>query len=96
MTHAINIHSAHVNPTQEISRSVKTEKIDIAVVYKQYKDSTIDVNSFRATCIAAINGSSGKPDKKRLSVNALQTQKSKAQLLFKTNNYFMAGQGLRV
>ena len=75
----------------EVFRAVKAEKIDIAVVYKHYEDSTIDVNSFRNICVAAINGSSGKADKKRLFVNALQTQKSKAQLLFKTNNDVMAG-----
>lgn len=95
MTHCINIASSKVNPTMEITgRKVKTDRIDINGLYMAY--NTEDVVTFKETCILAIEQSSGKKETKMRFVNELRAIRSKDRMLMVVNNFWLAGQGLKV
>lgn len=95
MTHCINIVSSKVNPTMEVtSRKVKMDRIDINGLYEAYREQ--DVATFKETCILAIEQSSGKKETKMRFVNELRSIKSKDRMLMVVNNFWLAGQGLKV
>ena len=95
MTHCININSANVNPTMEVSgRKVKTDRIDIDALYLAY--NTQDADTFKKTCIEAIQGSSGKKGTKASFVVKLMGTNTKDHMLMTVNNFWLAGQGLKV
>lgn len=95
MSHCININTVKVNPTMEVSvKKVKTDRIDISTFYDRY--NTEDVATFKATCIEAIEQSSGKKETKMRFVNTLQQCRSKDKMLSVVTNYWLAGQGLKV
>lgn len=95
MTHCINIASSKVNPTMEVTvKKVKTDRIDISALYEAYREQ--DVRQFKETCIAAIQGSSGKMTTKMRFVNELRRVSSKERMLTVVNNFWLAGQGLKV
>lgn len=95
MTHCININSASVNPTMEITvRKVRTDRIDIQAVYDAH--ASMGVEDFKDFCIEAIIASSGKVETKRRTYNAIARSLSKDNVLNIVNNYWLAGQGLKV
>lgn len=95
MSHCININTATVNPTMEVSvKKVKTDRISIQSVYSAY--ATMDTDAFKDFCIEAIQGSSGKNETKIRTGHAIHFARSKAQVLKIVNNYWLAGQGLKV
>jgi hypothetical protein len=95
MTHCINIVSSKVNPTMEVSvRKVKTDRIDIQDVYSRFAVETAD--TFRMTCKTAIEGSSGKKETKSRFLRVLDETKSKDRMLKIVNDFYLAGNGLKV
>ena len=95
MTHMININSAKVNPTMEVTvKKVKTDRIDIQAVYASY--SSMGTDAFKAYCMDVIEGSSGKKETKMKFRSALMLIKSKDRMLKIVNDYYLAGNGLKV
>lgn len=95
MSHCININTVKVNPTMEVSvRKVKTDRIDIQAIYGAH--ATMCAEDFRDFCIEAIIASSGKAETKKRTCNAIAKSWSKAHALTIVNNYWLAGQGLKV
>ena len=95
MTHCINIASSKVNPTMEVTvRKVKTDRIDIQDVYTRFAAESTD--TFRMSCKAAIEGSSGKKETKSRFLRALDETKSKDRMLKIVNDFYLAGHGLKV
>lgn len=95
MTHCINVRTANVNPTMETTtRSVKVDRIDINSLYGYYNTQTVD--EFKKTCIEAIEQSSGKKTTKARFVAGLNQLRTKDRMLTTVNNYWLAGQGLKV
>lgn len=95
MSHCININTVKVNPTMEVSvRKVKTDRIDIQSVYSAY--AIMDTDAFKDFCFDAIAASSGTNYTKIHTGHAIHFARSKAQVLKIVNNYWLAGQGLKV
>lgn len=95
MSHCININSAKANPTMEVTvRKVKTDRIDIQSVYAAY--SNMGTEAFKAFSIDVINGSSGKTETKVKFCHAIHFAKSKDRVLKIVNDYYLAGNGLKV
>ena len=95
MTHCINIASSKVNPTMEVTvKKVKTDRIDISALYEAYRVQ--DVATFKQTCIEVIQGSSGKKETKARFVTEIMGTRSKERMLTVVNNFWLAGQGLKV
>ena len=95
MTHMININSAKVNPTMEVTAGkVKTDRIDIQAVYASY--SSMGTEAFKDYCIDVIAASSGKTETKVRFSHAIHFTKSKISVLKIVNNYYLAGNGLKV
>lgn len=95
MSHCININTVRVNPTMEVSvKKVKTDRIDIQSVYSAH--ATMDTDAFKDFCFNVIADSSGKNDTKIRTCHAIHFARSKAQVLKIVNNYWLAGQGLKV
>lgn len=95
MSHCININTATVNPTMEVSvKGVKTDRIDIKAFYARY--DVEDTVTFKNTCIEAIMQSSGKKETKARFAMTLQQCRSKDKMLSVVTNYWLAGNGLKV
>ena len=95
MTHMININSAKFNPTMEVTvKKVKTDRIDIQAVYASH--ASMDTEAFKDYSIDVISGSSGKTETKMRFMNAIHFAKSKAHVLKIVNDYYLAGNGLKV
>ena len=95
MTHMININSAKVNPTMEVTvKKVKTDRIDIQAVYASH--ASMGMEDFKDFCIDVIAASSGKTETKVRTTVAIHFAKSKARVLMIVNNYYLAGNGLKV
>ncbi len=95
MTHMININSAKFNPTMEVTvKKVKTDRIDIQAVYASH--ASMGMEAFKDFCIDVIAASSGKTETKVRTSHAIHFAKSKAQVLMIVNNYYLAGNGLKV
>lgn len=95
MSHCINIISAKVNPTMEVTvRKVKNDRINIQEVYSQY--GALDMEAFKDYCIDVIAASSGKTETKVRFSYAIHFAKSKARVLKIVNDYYLAGKGLKV
>ena len=95
MTHMINIISAKVNPTMEVTvKKVKTDRIDIQAVYASY--SSMGTEAFKDFCIDVISGSSGKTETKVRFCHAIHFAKTKDRVLKIVNDYYLAGNGLKV
>lgn len=95
MSHCINIISAKANPTMEVTvRKVKNDRINIQEVYSQY--GALHTDAFRSYCVDVIEASSGKAQTKMKFRNALMLTKSKDRMLKIVNDYYLAGNGLKV
>ena len=95
MTHCININSAKVNPTMEVTvKKVKTDRIDIQAVYSRY--GALQLYGFKVYCMDVISGSSGKTETKIRFMNAIHFAKTKDRVLKIVNDYYLAGNGLKV
>lgn len=95
MTHCINIVSSKINPTMEVSvRKVKTDRINIQDIYTRFAAESMD--TFRMTCKAVIEGSSGKKETKLRFLRALDETRSKDRMLKIVNDFYLAGHGLKV
>ena len=95
MTHMININSAKFNPTMEVTvKKVKTDRIDIQAVFANYL--AMGTEDFKDYSIDVIAASSGKTVTKVRASHAIHFAKSKAQVLKIVNNYYLAGNGLKV
>lgn len=95
MTHCINVVSSKVNPTMEVSvRKVQNDRIDIQDIYSRFAAESTD--TFRMSCKAVIEGSSGKKETKLRFLRALDETKSKDRMLKIVNDFYLAGHGLKV
>jgi hypothetical protein len=95
MTHMINIISAKVNPTMEVTaKKVKTDRIDIQDVYASY--SSMSIEAFKDFAIVVIAGSSGKTETKVRFCHAIHFAKTKDRVLKIVSDYYLAGNGLKV
>jgi hypothetical protein len=95
MTHCINVVSSKVNPTMEVSvRKVQNDRIDIQDIYTRFAAESTD--TFRMSCKAVIEGSSGKKETKLRFLRALDETKSKDRMLKIVNDFYLAGHGLKV
>lgn len=84
--------------TQTSSRKrVKEDTVGeggISELYSSYETCTLE--DFRNKCISLIGESSGKKGTKDKFVTEITRATSKEAMLFKVNNYLLAGQGFGV
>ena len=84
--------------TQTTSRKrIKEDTVGdtgISELYSSYEACTLE--DFRNKCISLIQESSGKKSTKDKFVNEVTKATSKEAMLFKVNNYLLAGQGFGV
>lgn len=92
MTQTIGIRQARAS----VTRPVVEDHMNIEVVYEAHRDRTISTDEFRSICIRQIEQSAGRNPVKIKFISDLQSKRTKDQILFSTNNYFMAGLGLKV
>ena len=64
-------------------------------LYRKYNQKP-SLNEFREFCTALIRESRGSREKKAEFVHALASTQSMNRMLTSTQNYFLAGMGLRV
>jgi len=73
---------------------VKVDRIDIEAVYSSY--ASMGTEAFKEYCTGVIEGSSGKKETKMKFRSALMLIKSKDRMLKIVNDFYLAGNGLKV